>query len=202
MPVNVATPFPGFASLNPGYRLCVLACLDPPNRRAYAFFNNFAIARRRGHAVFRPGENAMSTKHFAAILLAGIAVVTCLGPSQAGNSPALAGAVTSAEEGPMGGVTVTATPDKSTISVTVTTDDQGRYSFPAGRLAPGAYALTIRAVGYDLDGKATANVAAEEPATADLTLKKTRNLVPQLASAEWLASWPGPTPRSASSPTA
>jgi streptogramin lyase len=135
----------------------------------------------------------MSTKHFAVILLAGIAAVALDCPSFAGNAPALTGAVTSAEEGPMGGVTVTATPDKakSSVSVTVTTDDHGRYSFPAGRLAPGAYALTIRAVGYDLDGKATANVAAEETVIADLRLKKTRNLVSQLTSAEWLASWPG-----------
>src|SRR5262245_22485080 len=102
----------------------------------------------------------MSTKHFAAILLAGIAAVAFNGPSSAGNVPALAGVVSSAEDGPMGGVTVTATPDKtkSTISVTVTTDEHGRYSFPAGRLAPGAYALTIRAVGYDLDSKVSANV--------------------------------------------
>src|SRR6516162_10437141 len=104
----------------------------------------------------------MHPKHFIAILLAGIAAVACNGPSSANNTPALAGTISSAEEGPMGGVTVTATPDKSksTISITVTTDDHGRYSFPAGRLAPGAYALTIRAVGYDLDGKASANVAA------------------------------------------
>ena len=134
----------------------------------------------------------MHVKHFAAILLASVAIFAHHGVSQAGNAPALAGTVTSAEEGPMGGVTVTATPDKSksTVSVTVTADDQGRYSFPDGRLTPGAYALTIRAVGYDLDGKATANVA-EEPATADLKLKKTRNLVSQMTSAEWLASWPG-----------
>jgi virginiamycin B lyase len=137
----------------------------------------------------------MSTRNFVAILLAGIAVIAYQAAARAGDTPALAGTATSAEEGPMGGVTVTATPDKSksTISVTVTTDDQGRYSFPTGRLAPGAYALTIRAVGYDLDGKATANIAAEpdKPATADLKLKKTRNLVSQLTSAEWLASWPG-----------
>ena len=59
-------------------------------------------------------------------------------------------------------MTVTASRDNSTISVTAITDDQGRYSFPADRLGPGAYALSIRATGYDLDGKAAATVAAEQ----------------------------------------
>ena len=133
----------------------------------------------------------MHVKHFAAMLLAGISVLTFHGASSAQSAPALRGEVRSAEEGPMGGVTVTARQDKSAISVTAITDDQGRYSFPADRLAPGTYALTIRAIGYDLDGKPTANVAADQPATADIKLKKTRNLIAQLSSAEWLASWPG-----------
>jgi streptogramin lyase len=133
----------------------------------------------------------MRMKRFAAILLAGISAVALHSVSWAQNAPALTGEVRSAEEGPMSGVTVTATRDKSTISVTVVTDDEGRYRFPADRLAPGTYSLTIRAVGYDLDGKPTANVAAEQIVTADIKLKKTRNLVAQLTSAEWLASWPG-----------
>jgi virginiamycin B lyase len=133
----------------------------------------------------------MRMKHFAAILLAGISTIACHNVSLAQHAPALAGEVRSAEEGPMGGVTVTATRDKSTISVTAVTDDKGHYSFPAGRLAAGTYSLTIRAVGYDLDGKPTANVATGETAAADIKLKKTRNLVSQLTSAEWLASWPG-----------
>jgi streptogramin lyase len=133
----------------------------------------------------------MRIKPFAAILLAGISAVALHSASWAQSAPALTGEVRSAEEGPMGGVTVTATRDKSTISVAVVTDDQGRYRFPADRLVPGTYALTIRAVGYDLDGKPTANIAAQQTVTADIKLKKTRNLVSQLTSAEWLASWPG-----------
>jgi len=133
----------------------------------------------------------MHRNHFTAVLLAGISIITIHGASWAQNAPALRGEVRSAGEGPMGGVTVTATRDKSTISVTAITDDQGRYSFSADRLAPGTYGLTIRAVGYDLAGKATATVVAEQTVTADLNLKKTRNLMAQLTSAEWLASWPG-----------
>src|SRR5262249_33329984 len=116
----------------------------------------------------RAGENAMRMKHFAAVLLAGISTIAFHGLSWAQNAPALTGEVRSAEEGPMGGVTVTATRDKSTISVTAITDDQGRYSFPAGRLVPGTYSLAIRAVGYDLDGKPTANVSAGEAVTAEI----------------------------------
>jgi virginiamycin B lyase len=133
----------------------------------------------------------MRMKRFAATLLAGISAVAFHSVSWAQSASALTGEVRSTEEGPMGGVTVTATRDTSTISVTVVTDDKGRYRFPADRLVPGTYALTIRAVGYDLDGKPTANVAAEQIVTADIKLKKTRNLVAQLTSAEWLASWPG-----------
>ena len=86
--------------------------------------------------------------------------------------------------------------------MTVTTDDQGRYGFPADRLGPGAYALAIRAVGYDLDGKATASVAAEQTATADIKLKKTRNLSPSSPAPNGSRAGPAPTPRSGSSPTA
>src|ERR1700691_4374490 len=164
--------------------------LDRRNPGAYAFFHDkVAVGRRR--LIPSRGRYAMPMKHTAAMLLAGISVIAVAGAAWAQNEPALKGEVRSAEEGPMGGVTVTATKDKSTVAVTAITDDQGRYSFAADRLGPGAYTLTIRAVGYDLDGKPAANVAAEQTATADIKLKKTRNLAAQLTSAEWLASWPG-----------
>src|SRR5215470_6086529 len=171
--------------------------LDRPNPGAYAFWQqihdraHIAAAPLYRLAGVRTGENVMRMKHFAATLLAGISVLAYHNASWAERTPALTGEVRSTEEGPMSGVTVTATRDKSTISVTAITDGQGRYAFPADRLVPGTYSLTIRAVGYDLDGKPTANVAAEQTVAADIKLKKTRNLVAQLTSAEWLASWPG-----------
>lgn len=133
----------------------------------------------------------MRLKRYAAMLAAGIAVVSWQGKSWAQNQPALAGEVRAPDGAPMEGVPVTAAKANSTITVTATTNEQGRYSFPADRLSPGAYTLTIRAIGYDLDGKPTATVAPEQTATADIKLKKTRNLVAQMTSAEWLASWPG-----------
>ena len=68
---------------------------------------------------------------------------------------------------------------------------QGRYSFPAGKLAPGQYALRIRAVGYDLDNSKSVEVAAQKTTTHDLKLRKTEDLAAQLSNGEWMASIPG-----------
>ncbi|HEX9463706.1 MAG TPA: carboxypeptidase regulatory-like domain-containing protein [Alphaproteobacteria bacterium] len=109
----------------------------------------------------------------------------------AGQPGALTGQVTSQGEGAMEGVVVTAKRAGSTISVSVISDREGRYSFPAGRLEPGQYTLRIRAVGYDLDGRASTDVTAGKTATADLKLRPTRNLSAQLTNAEWMLSMPG-----------
>src|SRR6266699_1146819 len=87
-------------------------------------------------------------------------------PAQA--QSALTGVVTSTEEGAMEGVVVSAKKDGSTITVSVVTDAQGRYSFPANRLEPGSYTLAARAAGYELPGKSTANVGAGQEAKGDL----------------------------------
>src|ERR1700728_4444451 len=94
------------------------------------------------------------------------------GAAQAQSNTALTGKVTSAQEPVMEGVLVSAKRDGSTITTTVVTDDKGVYSFPADRLAPGHYTLSIRAVGYQLDGAKAADITAGAPATADITLGK------------------------------
>ena len=43
----------------------------------------------------------------------------------------------------------------SNKTITVVSDAKGRYAFPAARLEPGKYAVTIRAAGYDLAGPST-----------------------------------------------
>src|SRR5471030_571359 len=68
---------------------------------------------------------------------------------------ALSGRVSSIAEGPMEGVDVTARQAGSTMTVTVLTDQHGDYRFPASHLAPGTYALSIRAVGYVLKAPAS-----------------------------------------------
>ena len=54
---------------------------------------------------------------------------------------ALTGHVTSEAEGAMEGVVVSAKKAGSTVTVSVVSDAQGRYSFPANRLSAGKYSL-------------------------------------------------------------
>ena len=103
---------------------------------------------------------------------------------------ALAGQVSSQEEGVMEGVLVSAKRDGSTVTVTVVSDQQGRYVFPKDKLQPGKYALSIRAVGYEMDGPRSVVVRAEG-ASADVRLRKTDDLASQLSNAEWMMSMPG-----------
>ena len=114
-----------------------------------------------------------------------------LPPARAQTPAALTGQVTSGEEGPMEGVLVSAKKAGSTVTISVVSDAQGNYSFPAAKLEPGQYSLRIRAVGYDLDRPASVDLAAQQPAKYDLKLRKTEDLAAQLSNAEWLASFPG-----------
>src|SRR3954453_11790423 len=128
----------------------------------------------------------MLTLAAAAMLLAPIAQA---GPSR--GDAALTGTVSSEAEGKMEGVVVTARQAKSVVQGSGTTDAEGRYSFPQDRLRPGEYTLSIRAVGYDIAAPVKATVSDIEPASADIKLKKTRNLAGQLTNAEWMMSIPG-----------
>jgi streptogramin lyase len=109
----------------------------------------------------------------------------------AAQADALAGTVSSAAEGAMEGVLVSARRADSNMTVTVVTNAQGRYRFPASRLEPGQYTIAIRAAGFDLARRATAEVKAGVTASADLTLIPTRDIASQLTNAEWLNSMPG-----------
>ncbi len=109
----------------------------------------------------------------------------------AGQRFVLIGRVTSAQEGPMEGVLVSARRDGSPITVTVVTDKTGRYGFPAERMAAGHYALAIRAIGYELATPAGVDVDSERPVNADLTLATVADISGQLTSTEWFASMPG-----------
>jgi virginiamycin B lyase len=133
----------------------------------------------------------MPTKRLLRALMAGVAAIALHAvPAVAQNAPALAGQVTSDAEGAMEGVVVSAKKIGSTVMVSVISDAKGHYGFPANRLEPGPYAITIRAAGYDL-GATKADVLADRSATVDLKLAKTKNLAAQLSNAEWIASMPG-----------
>jgi virginiamycin B lyase len=107
---------------------------------------------------------------------------------------ALAGQVSSQEEGAMEGVLVSARKDGSSFTVTVVSDDKGHYGFPAAKLEPGHYSLTIRAAGYESAGTLAADVSADKAASADIKLQKIKDpkkLASALSNGEWMLSVPG-----------
>lgn len=128
-----------------------------------------------------------------AMRAAWLLLVLIPGVTWAADAPrALQGQVSSAAEGKMEGVVVTAKRADSTIGVSVVSDAQGRFRFPAGRLAPGNYALSIRAIGYDLEQPAQAALTETGKwQQVDLKLKKTSDIVAQMTNAEIIAAVPG-----------
>jgi len=133
-----------------------------------------------------------AARFFAALsaLLSAVFFFPCFGNAQKASVAGLIGLVSSQEEGRMEGVLVSAKRDGSTITTTVVSDSQGRFSFPRNRLEGGEYSLTIRATGYEMD-PVKLHLTSSKTATADLKLHKTQNLSAQLTSAEWLMSAPG-----------
>ncbi|MEA2975080.1 MAG: hypothetical protein QOF19_600 [Alphaproteobacteria bacterium] len=111
--------------------------------------------------------------------------------ARAQNAAALSGQVSSPVEPVMEGVIVGAKKQGSNITVSVVSDDKGKFSFPAGRLEPGHYTLSVRAIGFDLQSPKEIDVPAAGGATADVKLDKTKNLEKQLSNAEWIMSAPG-----------
>jgi streptogramin lyase len=115
-------------------------------------------------------------------------------PSDAmAQNAALSGGVSSAQEPVMEGVLVSLKKEGSSITTTVATNDKGQYTIPADRLEPGKYTISIRAVGYVIDGPKLVEIPAGKDAKADIKLNKTRNVMTQLTNAEWLNSAPGST---------
>src|SRR5262245_33638308 len=129
----------------------------------------------------------MLTRYLSNVAAAALALplVAALGAPPAA-AQTLNGQVTSPEEGRMEGVVVSAKREGTIITVSVVTDADGRFIFPTGRLAPGEYALGARAAGYDLDGPKTVTITVGKNATADLKLRKTRNISRQLTNTEWM----------------
>ena len=136
----------------------------------------------------------MRARSFLAVAMATVCValfhVTPADLSAQG-AAALSGVVTSQAEGKMEGVVVSARRDGANFTVSVVSDAKGRYSFPRTHLDAGKYALTIRAVGFDLVDPGPVDVGAGKTAKADLTLQKTKDLASQLSSIEWAMSMPG-----------
>ena len=121
-----------------------------------------------------------------------VAATLQLAPARisAADEPPLAGIVASREEGPMEGVVVTLKKAGATMSLSVVSDAQGRYEFPARRLEPGRYTISTRAVGYDLNGPIAAQITADKPTVLDIKLGLARDVSRQLSDAEWIMSVP------------
>src|SRR5271155_5538940 len=102
----------------------------------------------------------------------------------------LAGSVSSAEEGAMEGVLISAQRAGSPIMVTVVSDEHGRFRFPDGRLPSGDYVLRIRAIGYELDNPRSIELVAA-PAEIAVRLRKSPDLAAELTNTEWFMSMPG-----------
>src|SRR5215471_5739744 len=136
-----------------------LRCQDllRPTSRAYAL---------RNQEEYR--EETMRHPLLAAI---GVAFVLAFPHATQAQGPAaaLTGLVSSAEEPAMEGVLVSATRTGSNITITVVTGADGRYRFPADRLAPGQYSLAVRAVGYELEQPRKVEIAAESTGSTAAT---------------------------------
>jgi streptogramin lyase len=131
----------------------------------------------------------------AALMAATLSRASLEAQQPAPGAAPIMGEVRSAKEGLMEGVLVSAKRDGSTITTTVVTNDKGVYAFPAGRLEPGRYYVSIRAVGYVMDGavaKVPVTVAANNTSQLNLLLREANALeLPlQLTDPEWFASFP------------
>ncbi|TMA12781.1 MAG: hypothetical protein E6J89_03745, partial [Deltaproteobacteria bacterium] len=104
----------------------------------------------------------------------------------------LTGTITSAAGEKMGGVTVSAKAEGSTITTSVFTDQTGTYYFPP--LPNGKYRVWAQALTYQT---ANGNVALHKTARRDFVLQPMKNeedWIRQLPGDEFLAALPGDTP--------
>jgi len=102
----------------------------------------------------------------------------------------LSGTVKSVDGKPMEGVAVSARPEGKTFSVTVYTDQAGKYTFPT--LEDGTYKMWAQAVRFDT-ARATVQIASTKKAQENFTLKPLADFEKQLSGSEWIASLPDST---------
>src|ERR1700720_1606528 len=116
----------------------------------------------------------ISKKLLTTVSFAGLLVGLTTVGANAQTATALSGKISSTEEGLMEGVLVSAKKEGSTITTTVVSNAKGEFSFPAARMEPGHYNITIRAAGYNLAGPKQIDVAAGSAASAEVRLAKAK----------------------------
>src|SRR5256885_15209327 len=149
----------------------------------------------RGQSGASTRESSM-TRRLLLVASAGVMWVAFLAgggvaSGAAQTSTALTGRVSSAEEGAMEGVVGSAKKAGSMVTVSVVSDERGRFAFPSSKLGSGSYSLKIRATGYELDGQGSVEITLALPVEVDLKLRKVRDITPRMTNAEWIASFPG-----------
>src|SRR5882757_6893900 len=135
----------------------------------------------------------MKTAQFAGASVIAIAAgLGCLVPSAATADALLAGTITSASGEKMGGATVSAKAEDSTITTSVYTDEAGGYYFPP--LPDGKYRVWAQALTYQT---AKSNVDLSKTTQQDFRLQpmtSQEDWIRQLPGDEFLAALPGDTP--------
>jgi streptogramin lyase len=108
------------------------------------------------------------------------------------DAPALQGEVSSTREGKMEGVVISAQKRGTPITISVISDDKGRFQFPRAKLSAGDYDVRVRAIGFDAVSKnLSVKVAEKQTAQLNIRLQKTADLAAQMTNAEWMVSVPG-----------
>ena len=92
----------------------------------------------------------------------------------------------------MEGVVVSAKKAGGTVTVSVATDDKGRFSFPASKLEPGQYVLSTRAIGYELEGPSNAEVSAGQTAASRSSSARRRTSRSRCPMPNGSRAFPGP----------
>src|SRR5436190_292772 len=118
--------------------------------------------------------------------IAALSLLGCAFPAAA----QLEGRVVS-PDGSLEGVVISVRKTGSPVTVSVVSNAEGRFSFPAAKLEPGSYALRIRATGYELESPLATDVDNGATRPIELKLRKSADLTAKMTNAEWLASFPG-----------
>lgn len=137
----------------------------------------------------------VSWKEMVLLMLVGMLGLSAMrslsAQSSTRSAAGLTGVVKGADGKPMEGVAVTAREQSTTFNVSVFTNENGQYSFPA--VSDGQYRIWAQAVGFDT-ARSQVSVAAGRSAPQDFQLKPLQDFHHQLSATEWTDSLPAGTP--------